>query len=365
MAKILSDGTVLSSALSAEPKTKAGQIYRQDYALHLGTVTAIYYADDKNSITKKFVEYDVVVTDERPDGSSSTVKYSHCQTIDRFGAPNNYEVFTLQPNAEKSNGRYKKGAQVLVLCVNGNGIAGKAVIVGGMSYPLAKKPNKADGQFYESQFNGINTRIDKDGQYSLTFNTVIDVDGKKADEKAAGTKLEIFKNGRLKISDNEGQYWEIDREKKIATWTNGSDFIVINKKDKKIEITSTGDMNETIAKAKTVTVKEKDHSIETSSGSIKEKSGKDIEQDAKANIKQKAGANWTFEAGGNINIKSGANVMIQAGAMAQLKGTITLIGEGSVPAAGVGISQSIGVGNLGIPVLSTIITGSATVLIGT
>lgn len=365
MSKILKDGTVLQSALSGTPRPKAGSIYRMDFGLKRGVVKAVYYPEQKENVSKQFVEYDVIVTEERADGAAATTIYSRCQTLDRFATPNNFETFTLQANTEKDKGRYKQGAQVLLLAINGNATAAKGVIVGGLSYPFQTKPKAADGQFYSWQFNGINVKVDKDGQYSLIFNTPIDVNQKQTDSKAAGTKMEIFKDGRMKFSDNENQSWEIDRVNQKSTWTNGNESITIDKKNKKIDLVSSGTTSETIADSKTVTVKNKDHTLETTSGNINENSGKDITRGAKGNIMEKAGGNWTFEAGGNATIKSGGNVMIQAGGNAQLKGSINLIGDGSVPAAGVGISQCMGIGNLGIPVISNIITGSATVLIGT
>lgn len=360
--KILSDGSVIQSALSSAPKTKAKDVYRMDFGLKRGVVKAIYYPDEKQNVSKQFVEYDVIVTEERADGGAATVVYSRCQTLDMFGTPNNFETFTLQPNKEKEKGRYKQGAQVLLLAINGNASTGKGVIVGGLSYPFTTKPKKDDGQYYEWQFNGVNIKVDKEGQYSLTFNTPIDIDRKKKDEKAAGTKIEIFKDGRMKLSDNEKQSWEIDRVNQKSVWTNGAESITIDKKNKKIDLVSSGTTSETIAKEKTVKTG-KDHKVDAG-GSIEEKSGKDIKREAKANIQEKAGANWQFEAGGNVTIKAGGNVMIQGGGNAQLMGTVNMIGAGSVPAAGVGISQCIGTGNLGYPVISNIITGSATVLIG-
>ena len=361
---ILSDGSILQSALSSAPKTKASDVYRMDFGLKRGVVKAIYYPDQKENVTKQFVEYDVIVIEERADGAAATVIYSRCQTMDKFCTPNDFETFVLQSNSEKDKGRYKQGAQVLLLAINGNAAAAKGIIVGGVSYPFATKPQQSDGKYYESQFNGLNVKIDKDGQYSLTFNSPIDVNRKKTNAKAAGTKMEIFKDGRMKMSDNEGQYWEIDRANQKSIWANGAESIIIDKKNKKIDLVTSGTMSETIKDSKTTMVTNKDHSIETASGSIIEKSGKDINREAKANIIEKAGANWMFEAGANVIIKSGGNVQIQASGNAQLKGVLNLIGDGSVLAAGVGISQCFGIGNLGGPVMSNIITGSSTVLIG-
>ncbi len=362
--KIGKDGSVTQSTLSSQGSTPASQVYRMDFALKKGVVTQIYYTEDPNNKTKQFIEYDVVVIEERADGGNSTVTYSRCQTMDRFGTSNNFEHYTLQPNVKKDGANYTKGAQVLLLAINGNASGGRGIIVGGISYPHTKKATKDDGQFYEWQFNGINVKVDKDGQYIMTFNSPIDVDGKKKDSKAAGTTFQIFKDGKLKISDNEKQSWEIDRVNQKSTWGNGADSIVIDKKNKKIDLTSTGTTSETIAKSKDVNIKEKDHSVTTKAGSINENSGKDINEKAKANIVNKAGANWTINAGGNATINAGGNLTMTGGGTAQLKGTLNLIGDGNVPAAGVGISQCMGTGNAGYPVFSQILTGSATVLIG-
>lgn len=361
MIKRLPDGTIVSSALSLKPLEELKKLQKNNPYLKLGIVFGIHYPDQDSNKSKKFIEYDVRAIESRVDGSTSTVNYLRCKVLDKFCTPNNYEYFTLQPASESKDNVLQNGAQVLLLAIDGNANTGGAIIIGGVNYPMPDFKS-ADGQFYEWQFNGINIKVDKDGQYFLTFNTPISPDKKKADEKAAGTKIQIFKDGRMKFSDNENQSWEIDRVNQKSTWTNGAESITIDKKNKKIDLVSSGTTSETVAKDKKLKIG-KNHQLE-SGESIEEKAGKDIKREAKGNIQEKAGANWQFESGGNVTIKAGGNVMIQGGGNAQLMGTINMIGSGSIPAAGVGISQCIGIGNLGYPVVSNIITGSATVLIG-
>jgi hypothetical protein len=362
--RILADGTVISSHLDFGGQTTAGEIYRANFSIKAGTIFDIHYPEQATNLSKRFVEYDVRVVESRHDGSVSTVVYQRCLVSDKFGSSNNFEHFTLQAASEKEGELYKNGAQVLVMALNGNANSGNAIIVGGVSAQYGTDPKKDDGQFYEWQFNGINVKVDKDGQYSLTFNSVIGPDGKKADDKAAGTQLMIYKDGRMKIADNEGQSWEIDRVNKKSTWGNGNDSIVIDKKNKKINIISSGDMAEDIKNAKTVK-SGKDHSIETTGGNISEKSSADIKQDAKGNISQKSGGNVDVTPGANFQVKAGGSIKMESSGIAQIKGAITMIGDGAVLAAGVGISQCLGIGALGVPVLSTIISGSSSVLIGT
>lgn len=362
--KKLSDGTIVSSTYNINPKKTLKEATRLDFSFKRGIVIAIHYPEQETNISKKFIEYDVLAVDSRADGASSSITYYRCQTMDKFGTTNNYERFTLQKTKEKKGKKFENGAQVLVLAVDGSGSAGKAVIVGGYSYPYQTTPKKDDDQFYEWQFNGINVKVNKDGEYRLTFNTPIDVSGKKKDDKAAGTVFEILKDGKLKISDNEGQYWEIDRVNQTSTWGNGQESIVLNKKDKKIDLVSSGTTSETITKSKSTTVNEKDHLVETKGGSIIEKAGKDIQQDAKSNISVKAGSSISFESGGSFNIKAGGSLSIKAGGMVSIKGSKVKMGSGNKKAAGVGISKCLGTGNKGKPVNSTIITGSSTCFIG-
>lgn len=360
--KILSDGSVIQSKFEVQGPPVAYDLYRKDYSLKQGIVQSIYYPEEKENVSKKYIEYDVFVLEERGDGSASTVIYPRCLTVDRFGTANNFERFTYQPAVKKDQQVYKQGAQVLLLTINGYTLPNRSIIIGGFSYPVNSQYKKEDGQFYEWQFNGVNIKVNKDGEYHLTFNTPIDPDGKKKDEKAAGTKIQILKDGKLKISDNEKQSWEIDRVAQKSTWTNGAESIIIDKKNKKIELISSGEIFEKAEKEKT-TKTGKDYKVDAG-GSVEEKAGKDIKMEAGGNIQQKAATNWQFEAGANITIKAGANVTIEGGGQLQLKGMMTMIGAGNTPVAGVGISQCMGIGNQGAPVMSNIITGSATVFVG-
>ena len=361
MTKVLSDGTVITSNLSTGNQLKASDLYRKDMAFKSGTVVAMYYPEDPKSLSKAYIEYDVQVVESRHDGSSSTVTYTRCQVLDMFGASNNFSHFTLQPATKNDDGFYENGAKVTILSLNSNPTAGNAVIVGGLPYSYTVSAD--NGQFWGWQFNGVNQLVNKDGEYILTFNTPIDQDGNKADDKAAGTVIKIAKDGSLKISDNEGQFWSIDRVNKVSSWGNGNEIITIDKANKSVSITSTGKMTETVQDSKTENITN-DYTQATSSGSINQNSGSNITQNAQGNITQKAGGSMQVQSGGGYNVQSGGAAMIQAGGALQLQGTTVSVGAGGVQAAGVGISQAFGT-NGGGPMMSTILTGSSTVLIGT
>lgn len=358
----LADGSVIPSNLSQAPLPSASQTYAMDMAFRQGTVIAMYYPEEEGNISKQFIEYDVLVAKRDMRSGSNFVKYSNCQVSDIFGTANNYEDFTLQPATKMDKGIPVGGSTVTVLCIDGTSVSGRALIVGGKKSKL-NKPAKARGQFYDWQFNGINVQVNKDGEYILTFNSPIDQEGKKSVEAASGTVLKIDKDGRFSIVDNEHQTLVLDRVAKTMTWSNGSESIKIDKTAKSVSIKAAKDVNSESTEATSVK-SGKDMTMD-SGGALNQKSAKDMKQDAGANMNTKVGSNWTIDVSGNVQMKAGGNVMVQAGGNLQMQGTVNMIGAGTAPVAAVGVSMCQGLGNLGFPVISTIITGSSTVLVGT
>lgn len=361
--KILRDGSIIQSSLSLMDLGQANQVYFHDVSVKKGVVTAIYYPDEPDNISKQWIEYDVLAVEENSDGSVSTVTYLRCQVVDLFGAPDAYIRYTLRPPKEQKEGEYVKGSQVLVLAASGNTGYGRAFIIGGYYNINSFTPpaKKEDGQFYEFFFNGVQIKIDKEGQYSLTYNSVVDADGKKADEESAGTRFFIDKEGALILEDKNQQTIKIDRKGELIFIGTEEGQIVINKKEKTIQLKSAGKIMQEATED--MQLKGKDVNIEAE-GKMAIKTQQDVNIEAQANLQMKAGANWKIDISGNATIKAGGNLTLEGGINAQLKGSVlTQLGAGSVPAAGVGISQAFGV-NGGGPMMSNIITGSATTLIG-
>ena len=358
----LPDGSFIPSNLSLEPLPEAHSQFMVDFSFKQGTIVKVYYPSDPANLSQQFIEYDVLVAKRDMRSGANFLIYKNCQVSDKFGAVNNYEDFTLQAATSIKNGVPVGGSTVTVLCIDATAISARAIIVGGKKSRLYK-PEESDGQFHEYQFNGINIKVNNDGEYTIIQNTPIDQSGNQADKAAAGTQLKIDKDGRFAISDNESQSITFDRVSKNVTWTNGNDSVVVDKANKKVILTSSGNVESTSSKDTNLT-SNGDENL-SAQGSINLSSGKDISAKASGNRQDKIGSNWQIQVGGNVNLQAGGNVQLQASGTAQLNGTINMIGTGAVPVAAVGVSQCIGIGNLGAPVVSTIITGSSTVLVGT
>lgn len=362
---MMGDGSVIPDGLKTTPLTTPSMLSKNNFKLLVGTVLAMYYPDEDKNLSKKVIEYDVNVFESNENGSVNVHTYFRCRAADLFGSNSDSLEYTYRPQSNQSpDPANTNGSLVLVLCINGITEAGSAVVIGGLQ-TLQRQviSDSSDGHFYDFNFNGIRQFIDKDGAFSIEFNSAINNDGKQANSAAAGTIISIDKNGVVSIKDNENQAITIDRTAKTISIGNGADSMVIDKGSKSVTTTSSGELTEKSAKA--MTVKSGDTLNMESSKDMTIKSGSNLNVETQANGSLKTSASWNIKAGANVNIKAGAMAVIEGGSIAQLKGTLTMLGAGSVPAAGVGISQCMGVGNLGAPVISTIITGSATVFIGT
>jgi len=363
MSNVLPDGSVIPSNFEQGPMSSAVKQIHSNTVLHVGMVINVIYPDNDRSITQVAHEYDVAITNmDRENGLNVSV-YRNCRMSDRFAAPNNSEVATLVPGVPDGKGGYKQGSIVVLECLGGNSDAGMAVIVGGLFNSVVASYKESDGQVYEFLFNGLRQKINKDGEWIIEFNSYIDVEGKKANEKAAGTALSIDKDGKFKLTDNEGQAIMLDRVGKTATWTNGADSITIDKGNKKIAMVSSGEMSQSSQKA--MSMDSSDALNVSSKQDTSVKSGANLNMESTGSFQSKSSGKMSNQSSGDWTVTAGGNVMIQGGAMAQLQAAITMLGAGSVPAAGVGISTCLGLGNLGLPVVSTILVGSSTVFIGT
>lgn len=357
----LSDGTVIPSNLSANSSFDNKMVLSNNTALKLGYVSKIYYPTDKNNISKSLMEYDVNVVERFGTQSTNSTTYRNCYVNNTFGGINNHTDYTYQPNNEFDDENKNNGDLVLLLCLDGYSTGGNAIIIGGLS--RSKKAYKTeDGQFYDFSFNGVKQKIDKDGQLTIAFTGAEDSKGNKVDANNTGTSLFIDKQGRFSIRDKEAQGIATDVIGKTMTMGNGESNIVIDKGNKSVSQTSSGkfslDSKEEMKlnSSKTLDLMGKlDVNVESMAS---------VSVRAKQNISFKSDARMQIQAGADITVQAGANVKIEASATAQITGTLTLLGLGTNPVAIAGFSQCLGY-NAGGPMISTIITGSTSVLAGT
>lgn len=203
----LGDGTVIPSHLEIEstPPYSAGDSF-SNVKLRFGEVQKVTYPKDDDSSTKQFVEYDVYVQ-ERSNGTGNGRLYKHCLMINPFAGLADKAIWTLRGsnsiNSPQKN-RRGHGSKVLVLCINGE--TSNAVIIGGLRDQDDQTEADVDSHHLEAIFNGVGFSINKDGEFSVTFNGPTDIDGNLQDgidQKTVGASITFSKDGKIIVKENQ------------------------------------------------------------------------------------------------------------------------------------------------------------------
>jgi hypothetical protein len=182
----------------------------------------------------------------------------NCRMMGQLGGTFNYQDVVMrgydfsdgasQTKAAKS----KAGDIVLVGLLGGQGREG--IILGGMQHPARKADlDIKKGPQYKSEFNGIETYINQDGEYSLTFKgqpTNLDKLTEKPDQalpkpeydtKVGTTALSFDKDGGFKVSDNaekKPQTLSINKKDGILSFLSGDVSLKMAKDDESIKVVS-------------------------------------------------------------------------------------------------------------------------------
>jgi hypothetical protein len=204
------------------------------------------------------------------DGNTSELRYLveiqnstdkielNCVLMRRFGGVYNYEDYIYQgykindkPDPVSSFAA-KAGDAVLVCFLNGQGREG--VILGGITHTArTSKIRATDGPQYMSEFNGVETSINKDGEYTVTFKgqptNIAQLNNSPSNKIPAptyntniGTSFFKFdKTGSFEVSDKatDGiQNLKIDKSGGTLTINSGKTFIKLTKQSNTVDITT-------------------------------------------------------------------------------------------------------------------------------
>jgi phage gp45-like len=180
----------------------------------------------------------------------------NCRMMRRFGGVYNYEDYIFQgykiddkPDPVNFS-EAKAGDLVLVCFLNGQGREG--AILGGVSHAARKTEIKAtDGPQYKTEFNGIETFINKDGEMTVTFKGIptniallaatpsARIPSPKYDT-AVGTSFYKFdKTGSWTVSDNaksDKQFIKIDKKEGVIEVVSGKISLKMTKKTEEVSL---------------------------------------------------------------------------------------------------------------------------------
>lgn len=244
MANILSDNTVVPSYLGVSERGDRGvdSGNQTSIALRYGEVRKIIYPDDPKSVSKRFIEYNVEIQQKDQSGPGTSVTYANCVQMSLFGTTADLFRYTLREDKEE-NGKdsLRKGAKVVVLCLNGN--VSKGVIVGALRDTGTDKEGslqegkdkKDDGHNLFFEFNGVQVKINKDGELQVRYRGATNVDGTlsdDADPEAENSTVIFTKEGGIKAyTKDEKQFIHLDhKNKKIDILADEEWHVKVNKK---------------------------------------------------------------------------------------------------------------------------------------
>lgn len=226
MGKTLPDGSVVSSFFDTKARPTSKQATSSHKILE-GQVVRVHYIDEPSNKSKQYVEYDVVAREAY--GQAAT--YKNCRNAIDFGGSNNYQEQILESNEIAFQG--KLGSTNFPSNMNGTIVQiaflenlDNPVIIGGRTHKRIPAAKKADGVRMLKEFQGVETEINKDGEWTRTHLGPRKPNGELIRESTGPTSFNVDKKGDYEFKQEKGEEllnsekWE--RETKKVTRTVGN-----------------------------------------------------------------------------------------------------------------------------------------------
>jgi hypothetical protein len=330
-----------SSLLSKMDSKKVSAVSRrfENTPLRLGMIIDVYEIDNEKNISKTFPEYVVMTKESNPAGGTDYKRYTNVISLDGFGGIADFFEYKLRPNTNSIDKKEntpsfdftkQNGSMVIMLCLDG--FSEKAIIIGGLANVLDEKTQrktnltKENGLHMEGEYNGINWKVNKDGEFVLTFKSPTDNNGKIKDKKYSGTFTKIDKTGSFEVKDKHNHV-RMDNDKGGINIT--TDATQKTNADKNIELTAKADIIGKAAKW-------------------------NMEITGAAAVKS---ASWSAEVSGEFKVAASGSVTIETSTTTIKSKQVAInanqisLGAGGSPAI-ILTTKFQGIGNLGGPVFS-------------
>ena len=340
MAQYTQDGGVIPSGMPTSQQNSND--HYSLFGLYRGTIVKIVYPDEPENRNKERIEYTVRVRGQ---------DYPHAFDATDVGGIYNYHTRTRQAVtnslddkiADETPREKMNGEVVFVMFIEGHGDI--PMIVASDRHPRHteyKKVKKDDGMFDIEEFNGIEISINKNSDYLIKNVGVKDDKGKVKSEVGVGSQIKMSGNGDIEVNTH-GTTGTADLRAKFT------------KADKKMEFYAQN--NKVVYDSNGVSIIDKNNNEFTFKST---------------GMSMKAVDKMALQATGDVSIKSDAKASLEgtsgtdvgsAASETNINGQIVNLAGGGLPVARVG-DQVIGVGNLGAPVISSIVQGSPLVTSG-
>lgn len=356
MAQYTADGGVIPSGMPTSQRSPNDH-YRL-FGIYRGMVVQVIYPDDKRNISKERIEYTVRV---RGQDYPNTVDISGAGGIFNYKTRVRKDITESKDDniAIKTPREKMNGEAVFVMFIEGHGDI--PVIIGSDQHPRHgeyKKYKKEDGLFEVEEFNGIEVSVDKDSAYTIKNVGRKNDKGKILNQEGVGSQIKMSGNGDIDINTH-------------GTTTTSDLRVKFTKADKKMEFYA--QENKVIYDSNGVSIVDKNNNeFKFTSGGMNMKSIDKMTLQATGDATLKSDAKVTVQGASGVDVKSDASVKVSgtggtevgSGSSAtQVQGQTVALAGGGLGVARLG-DQVMGIGNLGAPVISTIIQGSPKVTSG-
>lgn len=356
MAQYTADGGVIPSGMPTSQRSQNDH-YRL-FGIYRGMIVQSIYPDDKRSVSKERVEYIVRIRGQ---------DYPNVIDISEFGGIFNYKTRIRKDITESKDDKIANktprekmnGETVFVMFIEGHGDV--PVIIASDQHPRHgeyKKYKKEDGIFEVEEFNGIEVSVDKDSAYTVKNVGRKDDKGKILNQDGVGSQIKMSGNGDIDINTH-------------GTTTTADLRAKFTKADKKMEFYA--QENKVIYDATGISIVDKNNNeFKFTSAGMNMKAIDKMTLQATGDATLKSDAKVTVQGAGGVDVKSDASVTVSGtggtdlgsgSSSTTVKGQTVALAGGGLAVARVG-DQVIGTGNLGAPVISTIVQGSPKVTSG-
>lgn len=343
MDNFLDNGAVLPFGLLGEELRSGIAGFNKSYrnvAMRIGVIIKSYPVSDLNNFSKLTTEHDVLVFEQNEDVGSTPLTYRNCLSAEGLGSIADFFERSLRKQEKAPEGNVntkgQNGAIVLILCLDG--MSDKAIIIGQLTHPDRKTTLTDLGPHLEGEFNGIHIVINTDGSAKFTFKGATDNDGKVIDPSQGDTIVSVEKDGSYQVNHKT----ITQRFDKNGDASLNADGNISNITKKDFSTTADGSINLTATKDIAAICNKL--AVQAQGSATFQVESFIVQAKSELGIKAQ-----------KVNVEAQAMAMIKA-PMVTLDGLTFLGGSGGQPLLTL-TAQMFGIGNLGLPVLSTAISG--------
>ena len=218
----MKDGSVVSSYFQITDRMSGKDIKNLGSQTVLGQIKKVHFTDDPTNVSKRYVEYDVNVINDK--GGLTTLKNVKSEAT--LGGFNDHDEVIMEPSEAALQGKLSDANTfdnmngMLVHVSFRDDSFDKPYISGAVDHPRRIGPTRDKGIHRSGEFRGFQWEINKLGEFTVTYNGDKNPKGELTRPDTGPTQVKIDSQGRILVTDNNKQSIVMDRVAGTITLTN-------------------------------------------------------------------------------------------------------------------------------------------------